>query len=118
MMMRKISCGLLAGAALFGAGNLGAQTIAPAPMVTQTPAPAQDNGVLTGTVSDDTAWQSLGIAIPSFATNADVPTAASAGSTAQVGRAIAEVITGDLKNNGLFKPTGPNSLPPFRSFRC
>jgi TolB protein len=110
-MMRKISCGLLAGAALFGAGNLGAQTIAPAPMVTQTPAPAQDNGVLTGTVSDDTAWQSLGIAIPSFATNADVPTAASAGSTAQVGRAIAEVITGDLKNNGLFKPPGRTACP-------
>ncbi|MDR6709332.1 MULTISPECIES: Tol-Pal system beta propeller repeat protein TolB [unclassified Novosphingobium] len=113
MMMRKFSYGLLAGAALMAAGAIHAQTIAPAPVVTPTAAPpAADNGVLTGTVSDDTAWQSLGIAIPSFATNADVPTAASAGSTAQLGRAIAEVITGDLKNNGLFKPTGPNSLPP------
>jgi TolB protein len=53
----------------------------------------------------------LGIDIPSFATPADVPTQASAGSTAALGRAVAEVITADLKNNGLFKPIGPAKLP-------
>ncbi len=87
-----------------------AQQIAPAPVVTPTAAAPGDAG-LSVTVSDDSAWVSLGIDIPGFATNADVPTAASAGSTAQLGRAIAEVITGDLKNNGLFKPVGPDQLP-------
>ncbi|MFT4025831.1 MAG: Tol-Pal system beta propeller repeat protein TolB [Novosphingobium sp.] len=62
-------------------------------------------------VTDDSAWQDLGIAIPSFATDRDVPTSASAGSTDQLGRALAQVITSDLKNNGLFKPTGPDTLP-------
>ena len=67
--------------------------------------------VLTGTVTGESAWQNLGIAIPAFPTNADVPTQASAGSTAGVGRAMAQVITADLQNNGLFKPTGPEALP-------
>jgi TolB protein len=92
-----------------------AQQIAPAPLLppaaTAAPAPAQDSGGLTGSVSDDSAWVDLGIDIPSFATPADVPTQASAGSTTQLGRAIAEVITADLKNNGLFKPIGPAKLP-------
>jgi TolB protein len=78
-----------------------------APPATNAPAAS----VLTGTVSDDSAWNSLGIDIPGFATPADVPTPASAGSTLQLGRAIAEVITADLKNNGLFKPIGPAQLP-------
>ncbi|KAH2824565.1 hypothetical protein KXV85_000577, partial [Aspergillus fumigatus] len=52
---KHIYGGLLAGAALRGAGAAQAQTITPAPTVTQTPAPTGDNGVLTGTVSDDTA---------------------------------------------------------------
>jgi TolB protein len=66
---------------------------------------------LTGSVSDDAPWQDLGIAIPTFPTDADVPTQASAGSTAALGKQLAQVITADLKNNGLFKPTGPDSLP-------
>lgn len=70
----------------------------------------EDSG-LSGSVSDENAWQDLGIAIPSFATDRDVPTSASAGSTDALGRALAQVITSDLKNNGLFKPTGPEALP-------
>ena len=79
---------------------------APAPAVAAQPAEG-----LTGSVSDETPWQDLGIAIPTFPTDRDVPTEASAGSTAALGRAVAGVITADLRNNGLFKPTGPDSLP-------
>ncbi|NBC35156.1 Tol-Pal system protein TolB [Novosphingobium sp. FSY-8] len=94
------------------AGGAVAQTITPAPLVNAAPAaPEPVGGPLTGTVSDDSAWQSLGIAIPAMATPADVPTAASAGGTAALGHAISTVITADLKNNGLFKPTGPDALP-------
>ncbi|MBU3992919.1 MAG: Tol-Pal system protein TolB, partial [Alphaproteobacteria bacterium] len=77
----------------------------------QVPAPAPEEGGLTGSVSDESAWQDLGIAIPAFATDVDVPTQASAGSTGALGRALAQVITADLRNNGLFKPTGPDVLP-------
>lgn len=90
----------------------------PAPVLAQDAPPpprieiqAPDEGGLSGSVSDDNAWQDLGIAIPSFATDRDVPTTASAGSTDALGRALAQVITSDLKNNGLFKPVGPESLP-------
>lgn len=77
----------------------------------QTPAPpAQEEG-LSGSVSDDSEWQDLGIAIPAFATNADVPTSTSPGSTGALGQALAQIITADLRNNGLFKPVGPESLP-------
>jgi TolB protein len=75
-----------------------------------TPAPTEEGG-LSGEVSDESEWQDLGIAIPAFATNADVPTGTSAGSTAALGNALAQVITANLKNNGLFKPTGPAALP-------
>lgn len=87
---------------------------APPPVVRPAPpaaAAAADDGGLSGSVSDDNAWQDLGIAIPAFATDRDVPTSASAGSTDALGRALAQVITSDLKNNGLFKPVGPDSLP-------
>lgn len=75
------------------------------------PAPPVEEGGLSGTVSDENEWQDLGIAIPAFATNADVPTQASSGSTGATGFAVAEVITADLRNNGLFKPVGPGTLP-------
>ncbi|MFC4295723.1 Tol-Pal system beta propeller repeat protein TolB [Novosphingobium tardum] len=69
----------------------------------------QGEGGLTGSVSDENAWQDLGIAIPAFATDRDAATAA--GNSAVLGRQLGEVITADLRNNGLFKPTGPGSLP-------
>jgi TolB protein len=102
--MKPIIAMLLAGLAV---PALAQNAPAPAPA---TPPPATGE-VLTGTVTDDSAWADLGIAIPAFPTNADVATQASAGGTAATGRALAQVITDDLKNNGLFKPTGPSSLP-------
>jgi len=84
----------------------------PAPVATPTTtaAPAEEGG-LTGEVSDESEWQDLGIAIPAFATNAEAPTQTSEGSTTALGRSLADVITANLRNNGLFKPTGPASLP-------
>ncbi|GFZ98497.1 protein TolB [Blastomonas marina] len=66
---------------------------------------------LSGAVTDESEWQDLEIAIPGFATNANVSTAANDAGTAALGRDIARVITADLQNNGLFRPTGPDSLP-------
>ncbi|HZF45370.1 MAG TPA: Tol-Pal system protein TolB, partial [Sphingomonadaceae bacterium] len=71
----------------------------------------EDEGGLQVTVTDDSAWQYLGIAIPAFATNANVSTAANTEGTAALGRELARVITADLRNNGLFRPVGPDSLP-------
>ena len=98
-----------------------AQSIAPQDILppaaptapTAQPGPAQggDPGELTGTVTDDSAWKDLGIDIPAFATVANVATTANAGGTAALGHAVAQVITADLKNNGLFKPVGPDALP-------
>ncbi|MGB3167426.1 MAG: Tol-Pal system beta propeller repeat protein TolB [Alteraurantiacibacter sp.] len=62
-------------------------------------------------VTDDSAWQDLGIAIPSFATNQNVPTPANASGTAALGEALAEIVYNDLRFNGLFRPVGPDSLP-------
>ncbi|MBV1916727.1 MAG: Tol-Pal system beta propeller repeat protein TolB [Sphingomonadaceae bacterium] len=70
-----------------------------------------ESGGLTGSVSDDSDWQDLGLAISTFATDRDVPTRASAGSTAQLGRALSRIISDNLRNNGLFKPSGPAGLP-------
>jgi TolB protein len=85
-----------------------AASAAPAPAAS-TPAAPHDDGGLTGSVSDDNAWQDLGIAIPSFATDRRCRLG-QAGSTAALGRAWPGH-HGDLKNNGLFKPIGPDALP-------
>jgi len=66
---------------------------------------------LTFTVTDDSAWQDLGIAIPAFATNADRPTAANSQGTGALGVELARVVFADLRNNGLFRPVGPDALP-------
>ena len=71
----------------------------------------QDGDGLTGTVTDTSEWQNLGIAIPAFATNQEVSTAAGPGNTTALGNAIADVIYNDLRFNGLFEPTGPAGLP-------
>ena len=68
-------------------------------------------GGLTFTVTDESDWQDLGIAIPAFATDRDQPTPANSSGTAALGTEVARVITANLRNNGLFKPTGPDSLP-------
>jgi len=70
-----------------------------------------DGGGLTGSTTDESDWEDLGIAIPAFATDRDTPTPANADGTGALGREIARVITANLRNNGLFEPTGPDRLP-------
>ena len=66
----------------------------------------ESEGDVVGTLSNDTI-----VAIPAFATNADVPTQTSAGTTASLGNALAGIVAADLKSNGFYKPTGPAGLP-------
>ncbi len=70
----------------------------------------EDGEGIAVTVTAD-AWNDLGIAIPAFATNADAPTPANASGTAALGLELSRVIYGDLRNNGLFRPVGPDALP-------
>src|SRR5690606_23765318 len=51
------------------------------------------------------------IAIPAFATNRNEPTPANSQGTAALGVELARVIFNDLRNNGLFRPVGPDALP-------
>jgi TolB protein len=80
----------------------------PAPIQPQQSAP--DEG-LSVTVTDESAWQNLQVAIPAFATDREQPTPANANGTTALGLELARVIYNDLKSNALFKPTGPDSLP-------
>ncbi len=71
----------------------------------------EDSGEgISVTVTAD-AWQDLGIAIASFATNRDEPTPANAQGTAALGHELARVVFNDLRFNGLFRPVGPDALP-------
>jgi len=79
---------------------------------TGTQASGEDaEGGLAFTVTDESDWSDIGVAIPAFATDRNRPTPASAEGTEALGREIARVITSNLRNNGLFKPVGPDSLP-------
>ncbi|MCA1662542.1 MAG: Tol-Pal system beta propeller repeat protein TolB [Novosphingobium sp.] len=104
MILRTLIAFVLAGTA---AAALGQATPLP-PSGAGAPPPPVEGG-LDVTVSDESEWQDLGIAIPGFTTDRDVATPA--GQTAPLGRQLGEVITADLRNNGLFKPTGPSALP-------
>ncbi|WP_295526983.1 Tol-Pal system beta propeller repeat protein TolB [Novosphingobium sp. Chol11] len=84
---------------------------ATAPDSPQTGPVAAGSGPLQVTVSDESEWQDLGIAIPAFPTNTVVSTAAEGGNTEALGKNVARVVFNDLKNNGLFKPVGPDALP-------
>jgi TolB protein len=66
---------------------------------------------LTGSVSFEGNLDDLGIAIPGFATDQNAPTPANQAGTAALGKELARVVYSDLRNNGLFKPTGPDALP-------
>jgi TolB protein len=101
--MKKIMPFLLA--AVLPASALLAQT-APTPAPAPTIQPEEVEEDVVGSLDNDAK-----IAIPAFATNADVPTQTSAGSTSTLGISVANVIFADLRNNGLFQPTGPSSLP-------
>ncbi|EGD57950.1 translocation protein TolB [Novosphingobium nitrogenifigens DSM 19370] len=107
-----VRCGaavLALGFGLAGAAHAQQQAL-PASNAPQA-ANAASSGGLTGSVTDDSAWRDLGIAIPSFPTDRPVATGAEGGNTEAVGRNLARVVFNDLKFNGLFKPTGPDSLP-------
>ncbi|MCB2084175.1 MAG: Tol-Pal system protein TolB [Sphingomonadaceae bacterium] len=71
----------------------------------------EEGGLTGGEVIDEVALQDLGIAIAGFASDRDVPTPANSSGTAALGKEIGRVVFADLKNNGLFKPSGPDSLP-------
>jgi TolB protein len=103
MIMRPLALALFA---LVLSAPLAAQDVVVPPSSAD-----DDEGGLTGSVTDENAWQDLGIAIPSFATNADVATPANNQGTAALGHELARVVFNDLKFNGLFKPTGPDALP-------
>ncbi len=108
MMIRTVS--LFLGIAAWPALALAqAAPVAPS-SATAAAAPAEDAG-LSGSVTDESEWQDLGIAIPAFPTNAVVSTAAEGGNTEALGKNVARVVFNDLKNNGLFKPVGPDALP-------
>src|SRR5262245_61030711 len=66
---------------------------------------------LTGTVTAEGAWQDLGIAIAAFATDRETATAANSQGTGALGLELSRVVYNDLRNNGLFRPTGPDTLP-------
>ena len=69
------------------------------------PAAAQIEVDITGGISSP-----MPIAIPAMPTPGAQSTAA--GSTDALGRQVAEVVTNDLRNSGLFKPLGPDALKP------
>ncbi len=77
----------------------------------QTESSEAEEGGLTFTVTDESALDNLAMAIPAFAAERDVATAANARGTAALGAELARVVTADLQNNGLFDPTGPDALP-------
>ena len=53
----------------------------------------QSDGGLSFTVTDESAWENLGIAIPAFATDRNVPTPANQSGTAALGLELARVVT-------------------------
>ncbi|WP_066588339.1 Tol-Pal system beta propeller repeat protein TolB [Sphingomonas pruni] len=81
---------------------------APAPAPQATPAPGQSGGLVVDVEGGISA--PMGIAIPALPTPEVASTAA--GSTDQLGRQLADVITADLKNSGLFKPLPTGQLMP------
>ncbi len=107
MTPRSMLC-WIAVAALSGVPVL-AQTAPPTPApgqtapADQTPPPLEVS--VTGGISAP-----LPIAIPAMPTNAAVATAA--GSTDALGRQLADVMTADLKNSGLFNPLAADRLKP------
>lgn len=108
MLVRSV---LLAAVLSLFAAPVAAQGVSPAAIpAAPITVPEEEDG-LSGTVTDESAWQDLGIAIPAFATNRNEPTPANSQGTAALGVELARVIFDDLRNNGLFRPVGPDALP-------
>lgn len=108
-LLLLISAALIAAPAV--AQDLGAPIGVDQPVESVSVEGDDGEGPLRGTVTDESAWQDIGIAIPGFATDRDRATPANQAGTAALGREVAQVITANLRNNGLFKPVGPDSLP-------
>ena len=68
------------------------------------PAAAQ----LSVDVTDESGAAKLKVAVPAFPT--DQVAATPAGSTDALGRAVAQVVADDLRNSGLFAPSGPGGM--------
>src|SRR3990167_9371463 len=68
------------------------------------PAAAQ----LSVDVTDESGGAKLKVAVPALPTGQVVATPA--GATDELGRAVAQVIADDLRNSGLFAPTGPGGM--------
>jgi TolB protein len=83
---------------------------APAQAQVVPPPTVEDTG-LQVTVTDESAWEDLSLAIPSFATDRDQPTPANNQGTGALALELSRVVYNDLQFNGLFRPTGPDSLP-------
>lgn len=94
-MIRRLSCLIVLAAAV--------------PALAQTPAPPAETGgeALSVDVTDETA-EDMSIAIPAMPTPQAVATPA--GDTAALGRQVADVVAGDLRGSGLFKPVGPGGI--------
>ncbi len=88
-----------------------AQDLAPPQPVTEAVETVEQDTGLSGSVTDDSDYRNLEIAIAAFATDRDVSTPANASGTSALGTELARVVFNDLRNNGLFEPTGPDALP-------
>jgi TolB protein len=102
--MKTLRPGLLALSLLLCGSSALAQVTAPVaapkPATTVVTPPNPDGELVEVEVEKDKI-----IAVPPMPTNADVATPA--GSTATLGRAIAQVVADDLERSGIFKPKGP-----------
>ncbi|MCE7796623.1 Tol-Pal system beta propeller repeat protein TolB [Sphingobium sufflavum] len=104
--MTRLLLSVASFALTFAIATASAQQPAPTAPPASASAPQAEQG-LSGSVTDETN-EAVRIAIPPMPTQQDVNTPA--GSTASLGVRIAEVIASDLKNSGLFQPTGPNGV--------
>ncbi|GAA0273109.1 Tol-Pal system beta propeller repeat protein TolB [Alteraurantiacibacter aestuarii] len=107
-MLRFALAFLVSGLGLSVAAPVVAQELS-LPPVEQAEGFDAEEGISVTVTAD--AWQDLGIAIPAFATNEDVSTPANANGTGALGQELARVVFNDLRNNGLFRPVGPDALP-------
>jgi TolB protein len=84
---------------------------ASAAALSQTAPPATPPAEQEGLVVDVEGGQSdpLSIAVPAMPTPASASTPA--GETGALGRQVAEIVAANLRNSGLFTPTGPSGLP-------
>lgn len=106
--MRHFLLRLLAGSMLACMASTALAQVQVPPPSSVPAAPQDQEGGLTGSVTDDTS-EKPSIAVPAMPAQQEVDTPA--GSASELGRKIAEVIVSDLKGSGLFEPSGPGGMP-------